>query len=334
MGMSKVDLSAITDSWVRFEQYAKVFTKTYKDDAEKKHRFMAFLENEEEIAELNAMEGNATFGLTKFSDLTKDEFTQRYLNFVPYSKEKRSEIPVRKPEKMVTVSSLDWREKNAVTAVKDQGDCGSCWAFSAVQTVESAYLLTYTGTDASTFLLSEQQMVSCDKDDAGCNGGDLPYAFNYAYGAKGLTTEAKYPYTSGNSGNTGRCKSFTPLANTTPKTYGYATPTCSGACNNQDEAAMASNMEAVGPIGICVNAAKWQNYYSGVMSASTCGSHRYGRLDHCVQAVGFESIDTDNDGYWIVNNSWADDWGEEGYIYLAYGDNVCGVADEAMFVTV
>jgi len=335
VGMSKLDFSSISDSWIRFERYAEKFNKTYKHDAEKKHRFMAFLENEEEIAALNALEGKAIFGWTKFSDLTKDEFSER-LNFVPYDRERRDklfgEVPVQKPEKLLTVTSLDWRTMNAVTAVKDQGVCGSCWAFSAVQSVESAYLLRHNGTDAGSFLLSDQQVVSCDNGDGGCDGGDLVSAFDYIESAGGLATESDYPYTSGDDGDTGSCKPFSPLAETSVKNYKYATPACYGACNHQDEGTLAANMQVVGPIGVCVNADPWQNYVSGVMSRKQCRKRRYSNLDHCVQAVGFDSIDAA--GYWIVKNSWASDWGESGYIYLAYGSNTCGIADEALFVTV
>jgi len=333
LGMSKLDLSAIAPTWGRFESYVEKFNKTYADDAERKHRFMAFLENEEEIIKLNKLEGKAIYGWTKFSDMTKEEFKQR-LNYVPYDKERRSklfgEIPVHKTEKKLTVSTLDWRSHNAVTPVKDQGQCGSCWAFSAVETVESAYLMKNKGTNAKTFLLSEQEVVSCDTGDAGCNGGDLPSAFDYIESAGGLASEASYPYTSGD-GDSGTCLSFSTVGGTTPKSYAYATPTCDGSCNNQDEDTLATNMAAVGPIGICVNAENWQNYYGGVMSSSSCGSHRAWSLDHCVQLVGFTSIDSDS-GYWIIKNSWASDWGEDGYIYVSYGSNTCGVADEAMFV--
>jgi len=336
VGMSRVDMSSITDSWRRFEDYVEKFAKTYKDDAERQHRFMAFMGNEEEITELNSLEGKSIFGWTKFSDMTKEEFSRR-LNFVPYDKERRAqlhgEVPVQIPVKPLTASNLDWRTMNAVTAMKDQGDCGSCWAFSATETIESGFLLHYKNTSASTFLLSEQQVVSCDKSDGGCNGGDLPSAFDYVMGVNGITTEAAYPYKSGNSGKTGKCKSFSPFANTTPTGYKYATPGCTGGCNKQDESTLAANLATVGPVGICVNAAKWQNYVRGVMSKKSCGAHRFRSLDHCVQLVGFNSIDSATGGYWIVKNSWASDWGVKGYIHLAYGSNTCGLADEAMFVT-
>jgi len=334
VGMSKLDFSSITDDWIRFERYAEKFNKTYSNDAESKHRFMAFLQNEEEIAKMNALEGSAVFGWTKFTDMTKEEFSQR-LSFVPYDQERRNklfgEVRVQKPEKKLIDTSLDWRTMNAVTAVKDQGDCGSCWAFSAVQTVESAYLLKNNGTDAGSFLLSEQEVVSCDTGDGGCNGGDLPSAFDFIESAGGLATESDYPYTSGDDGESGTCKSYSPMPGTTPKNYRYATPACYGRCNEQDEGTLAANMQVVGPVGVCVNAAKWQNYVEGVMSRKQCGQRRFSSLDHCVQLVGFNSIDSN--GYWIVKNSWAADWGQGGYIYLAYGGNTCGIADEALFVT-
>jgi len=328
LGMGSVDLSAISTSWVRFEQYVNEFGKTYKDKDEQKHRFMAFLENEEEVAKLNAIEGKAIFGLTKFSDLTKEEFKQ-YLNFKQYDNEKRKQVPVQKA-KNATADSYDWRDHNGVTAVKDQGQCGSCWAFSATETVESAYLVK--NGDEASILLSEQQLVSCDTGDGGCNGGDLPSAFNYVKGAGGIASESSYPYTSG-GGDSGTCESFSVVANTKPTSYAYATPACydSYSCDSQDEGSLAKNLETVGPIGICVNAANWQYYVGGVMSASTCGGNGYYDLDHCVQLVGYYDIGS-SDGYWMVRNSWAADWGEAGYIYLAYGSNTCGVADEAMFV--
>jgi C1A family cysteine protease len=333
LGMSRFDLSLNGDSMLRFENYVQKFNKTYANDAERKHRFMAFLESEEEIAQLNSLENEEIFGWTIFSDMTKEEFSKR-LNFIPYNKQRRyslfGEIPVYKSKKNLTTSSLDWRTKNAVTPVKDQGNCGSCWAFSAVQTVESAYLLKNTKTNATDFLLSEQELVSCDKQDGGCLGGDIYSAFQFLQWS-GLTTEEKYPYTSGKDGDSGTCLSFSPLTGTKPTEYIYATPECYDHCDNQDEGTLAINMADVGPVGICVNAEKWQNYKGGIMSKSSCGSHRFRNLDHCVQLVGFKSIDSSN-GYWIVKNSWTADWGEDGYIYLSYGFNTCGLADEAMFV--
>jgi len=335
LGMSRVDLSPLSDSWARFEKYVEKFNKTYADNGEIKHRFMAFLENEEEIAELNALEGRAIFGWTKFSDMTKEEFSKR-LNFVRYDKDRRSalfgEIPVHKSKKKLTVSSLDWRTKNAVTPVKNQGKCGSCWAFSAVQAVESAYLLKHRNTSADNFLLSEQELVSCDSVDEGCNGGDLPSAFNFTH-CWGLTTEKDYPYTSGDDGERGICKEFVSLPGTKLSSYKYATPGCENlsSCDNQDEGTLANTMMEVGPVAININANTWMNYRGGIMSAKSCGSHDYIFQNHCAQAVGFESIDSES-GYWIVKNSWASDWGDDGYIYLKYGENTCGLADEAYFV--
>jgi len=326
-----VHLASIAPSWVRFERYVERFNKTYEDDAEVKHRFMAFLKSEEEVARLNALEGKPVYGWTKFSDLTREEFKAQYLNYAASDNEKRRQVHVQKPMNL-TANSYDWRDHNGVTPVKNQGACGSCWAFSATETVESAHLIKYGG-DAPTYLLSEQQLVSCDKGDYGCNGGDLPSAFSYIMSAGGMSSESSYPYTSGYNGNTGSCKSFTVAENTKPSAYRYATTACySSSCDNQDEGSLAANMISVGPVGICVNAANWQYYYGGVMSSSSCGNNGYYDLDHCVQLVGFQDIGSSN-GYWLVRNSWDSDWGEDGYIYLAYGDNTCGVADEAMFVT-
>jgi hypothetical protein len=185
-------------------------------------------------------------------------------------------------------------------------------------------------------ILAPQQIVSCDKVDQGCNGGDTPTA--YAYIEKnGLEPEASYPYKSGTTGADGSCKYSAAKATQKITGFLYATPTCanSDSCDNQDEVTFATNVAAKGPASICVNAAAWQNYASGVLTASACGGKEYTDLDHCVQLVGFDlTKSSQKKPYWIVRNSWGDSWGNEGYIYVEYGTNACGVADEATFVTI
>jgi len=221
-------------------------------------------------------------------------------------------------------SSLDWSTQGATTPVKDQGYCGSCWAYSATEGIESGLFMT-TGKLEQ---LSEQQIVSCDKTDGGCNGGDLPTAFDYVQSAGGIATQASYPDTSSDAGQTGKCKSSTPVVKVTG--YEYAVPPCTGGkCNNQKESDMMAALNTYGPLSVCVNAQNWDGYSSGIYTTKCSG--KYNALDHCVQLVGYDT--TGSTSYWKVRNSWASSWGENGFIRLPMGTNACGIADEAMYVT-
>lgn len=218
--------------------------------------------------------------------------------------------------------SLDWSAKGATTKVKDQGDCGSCWAYSATEGIESGLFMA-SGTLED---LSEQQIISCDKSDLGCNGGDLPTAFDYVKKAGGIDTMKDYPDTSADSGNTGRCKSFQKKVKVTG--WKYAIPSCdSGACKNQKESDMMAALNTYGPLSVCVNAESWDNYSGGIYKKKCSG--KASALDHCVQLVGYNKAQN----YWKVRNSWASDWGEDGFIRLPMGENACGIADEATYVT-
>jgi C1A family cysteine protease len=220
---------------------------------------------------------------------------------------------------------LDWTTQGATSAVKDQGSCGSCWAFSAVEGIESGVFMT-TGSLPPN--LSTQQVISCDKVDGGCNGGDLPSAFEYVTNDGGIDTDANYPDTSHNWGLTGQCKTHSHAVQLTG--YKYAVPPCEGGtCGSQDEDGLKAALNTYGPLSVCVNANSWNNYYGGVLSGRCSGS--YNSLDHCVQLVGYDT--TASTPYWKVKNSWNTDWGEQGFIRLPMGQNSCGIADEAMYVT-
>jgi len=221
-------------------------------------------------------------------------------------------------------TKLDWSESGGTTAIKDQGQCGSCWAFSTTSGVESGVFMS-TGQLPT---LSIQQLVACDKDDGGCDGGDIESAFHYLKHEGGLDTEAHYPDTSSARGRDGTCKSFNHAAVVTD--YQYAIPGCySGSCRNQQENDMKAALQKHGPLSVCVNAENWDDYDGGVYTDSCSGAAN--KLDHCVQLVGYDT--TARTPYWKVRNSWSADWGEKGHILLPMGKNACGIADEAMFVT-
>jgi len=195
--------------------------------------------------------------------------------------------------------------------------------------VESQWILA--GNDMLE--LSPQNVVSCDKRDGGCNGGDTISAFKWIKRHKGIASEASYPYKAGKTGRTGRCKGGIKPAGGAIKGSRYATPSCyAGACDHQDEDTLKANLASTAPASICVNAEQWQDYQKGVMTDAQCGSHSGSSLDHCVQLVGYGKEEVTGKSYWMVRNSWNTDWGVEGYIHLEMGTNTCGVANEAAFV--
>jgi len=219
---------------------------------------------------------------------------------------------------------LDYTSTGGTSPVKDQGMCGSCWAFSATQGIESA---VYRAS-GSMPILSTQQIISCDKTDGGCNGGDLPTAFDYVESDGGIDSDSNYADTSHRFGITGSCKTHAHVAKVTD--YKYAVAPCEGgSCSSQDEDGLKAALASFGPLSVCVNANDWNGYYGGVYKTKCSGS--YNMLDHCVQLVGYDT--TASTPFWIVKNSWGSSWGETGHIWLPMGENSCGIADEAMYVT-
>ena len=285
------------------------FTKSYGTIDEEQKRFRVFLDNLDMIDERNKHD-TAVHGITKFMDLTPDEFKA---TFRTCKVDKKEEATFTNGTSSATSYVRDWTSKYT-TPIKDQGYCGSCWAFSATEQIESDAIRSGGSNDA----LSTQQMTSCTKyvlpGVGGCNGGTPEKAFSYA--KIGLVSDDAYAYTSGTTGKTGTCSIPT---DATPLVYvqGYEN-VASGA---DDEDAMAQYVDTTGPLSIVVDASTWSSYTSGIMS--TCGTN----LDHAVQVVGVDSAA----GYWKVRNSWGTSWGEAGYIRLAFGQNTCGIAMDANY---
>jgi C1A family cysteine protease len=297
-----------------FENFKAEHSKAYATMEEEAHRFEVFVQNLKTIDQRNAKEtGTAVHGITKFTDMTEKEFKTSYLNYKPSGADKNKTLARGlKPLLAGESASQDWTGVYT-TPVKDQGYCGSCWAFSATEQIESDYMRK-TGDEV---ILSAQQITSCTSYvfGGGCNGGFTENAFDYAKG--GVEKDSDYPYTSGKAGVTGTCQSDS--SKYVVKTKGY-TNVASGA---KDESTMAAYVQSTGPLSICVDASSWSSYTGGILS--TCGNS----VDHCVQAVG---IDT-TQGYWKVRNSWGTSWGESGFIRLAYGDNTCEIASDANYAT-
>jgi len=216
-------------------------------------------------------------------------------------------------------TAIDWRTKGAVGPVKDQGSCGSCWAFSTIASLEGAHARA-----ASKYVsLSEQQLVDCSTSfgNQGCNGGLMDQAFQYLINAtKGDDTEVSYPYTA----TDGQCSYKPATVGATIKKY-VDIPA-------QDETALLDAVSTAGPVSIAIQAADdFMFYDSGVYDSTECSSAPE-TLNHGVAAVGY-GVDG-SAAFWIVRNSWGATWGEQGYIRMARGKNMCGLADVASYPVV
>lgn len=341
LGVSHATVDVPVPSDEEYEQMWSRFQKDFqrRNDLEAAPtKFAAFKLNVLRSYQMNAEQGiNCTslfddpqcvFGITKFSDMSAEEFAATRLGYKPVAE--HSFVPVLSTDDLWTAGdavdgrskrAVDWRPKGAVTAVKDQYNCGSCWAFSTTEEIESAVFMS-TG---KLLTLSTQQIISCDSSNSGCDGGDPPSAYHYVKKAGGLALASDYPDKSHATGRTGNCtwdkKKAAKLTG-----FKFATKPCRGSCRHQNENKVARAMAAKGPISVCLNAgAGWQNYKQGIFSRKCSSSYKH--VDHCVQLVGYNK--TGKKKYWIVRNSWNTDWGINGYLHLKMGRNLCGVADEA-----
>jgi len=271
----------------------------YSTRGEHDKRFQIFKENMDKIRKHNEGGHSWTMGITQFSDMTPQEFKD-YVACGTF-KHKQSRIVHEAPADRVknATASIDWVAKGAVTPVKDQARCGSCWAFTTTGAIEGRYFVAKGELNS----LSAQDLVDCNTQNAGCNGGSLDYALEFVKVNGGLCSENDYPY---DAFAHWRCKedSCTKLGRISSyKDVTATTAALESACND-------------GPVAIAIEADQnsFQHYTGGVLTAS-CGVS----LDHAVLLVGY-GTDGNND-YWKVKNSWGADWGESGYIRLCRNCN-------------
>ena len=291
----------------------KVFTK---DKLMYAHYLTNFATNDDMIESHNADTfATYTLGHNRFSHMNFDEFKEYiHLGLDDPVPETVANLVFDEPISTSALpTSVDWSAKGAVTGVKDQGNCGSCWSFSATGALEGAYKIKY-GTLLS---FSEQNLVSCDTIDSACNGGLMDNAFTWTKNNGGLCTEGDYPYTSGTTGQKGTC--YTTCA----KNTGVAPKSFTDVTKNSDSALMTALAQQPVSVAIQANQPAFQLYKSGVLTG-TCGSN----LDHGVLAVGYGTW-TDGTDYYKVKNSWGTSWGMSGYILIQRGNpqrcGECGI---------
>jgi len=309
---------SVEDEWRKWKSQ---FPRKYKM-GEEEHRMKIFADNLLRIQKHNELhsQGQKTFsvGLNAFADMTTREIVKKR-NGLKMSKRKMkaNQMFVHHTSDPLP-DSVDWRTKGVVTPIKDQQQCGSCWAFSAVASLEGQHALA-TGNLVS---LSEQNLVDCSEAEGndGCDGGLMDWAFDYIRINKGIDTEASYPY----KGTDGNCHFKTRNVGATLNSYVDI--------ESGNETALQGAVASVGPISVGIDASSWafQFYTDGVYIDDECSTDF---LDHGVTAVGYGSLS--GVPYWIVKNSWGEDWGKEGYILMARNhENMCGISTAASYPVV
>jgi len=261
-------------------------------------KFAVFQENLKEIVRLNAINTNATFVINKFADWTKEERQKlsgtRIPNAARLAREAKSNVTL---PAISDLTNIDWRQNNVITPIKDQGGCGSCWAFSATECIEAAWALAGEGLN----VLSPQNVLDCSNAGS-CNGGYPESSIDGM--VNGIDFDWAYPYVGyqQNCAFNGNIGAYT-----------------QGAVDIQSGEGPLWNQLQAGPVGIVIDALNIGFFGAGYMDSSNCDSSQ---LDHAIQLVGL-TYASDGTPIWIVRNSWGTWWGDQGYFYIAYGQGAC-----------
>ncbi|CAN8258777.1 unnamed protein product [Cochlearia groenlandica] len=304
-----------------YEQWLVENHKSYNGLGEKEKRFEIFKDNLKFIEEHNSVPNRSyKVGLTRFADLTDDEFRLVYLSRKKKMERNKDSVKGEKylyREGDILPDEIDWRQRGAVAPIKTQGKCGSSWAFSAIGAVEGINQIK-TGELIS---LSEQELVDCDRGyNDGCDGGLIFFAFQFIIDNGGIDTEEDYPYTATDVSSCNLDKKKRHVV------------TIDGFEDVPENEMSLKKALAHQPVSVAIEASSqaFKLYESGVFTGS-CGIN----LDYAALAVGYGS--SCGQDYWIIRNSWGSDWGESGYIRLQRNVNgtygKCGVAILASYPT-
>jgi C1A family cysteine protease len=311
-----------TDEWTQFIHFQDRFNKLYNTPEEYEIRFHIFRTNLRAIILHNLDETQTfTMGLNQFTDLTAEEFNSYHVatlkedvvftyNCKSFDTSGSSDLPL----------SVDWRTSGAVTSVKDQGQCGSCWSFSSTGAIEGAWAISR----GELIDLSEQQLVDCATGllygSRGCNGGQMDGAFKYVI-ENGQCAFDAYPYTATDGLCNQKCTSIANIS--------YCLDV-----KSKDQLSLKAAV-ALQPVSVAIEADTryFQSYSSGILTSTSCGTN----LDHGVLVVGYGV--QDGQQYWLVKNSWGTTWGDKGYLKIARSEStndagVCGIAMQPSFPSV
>ena len=311
------------DYTTEWEEWKRQYGRQYDTDKEELHRHTVWESNKKYVENhnANANKWGYTLETNEFADLESSEFVALYNGYrgKPFTNAtRRLYIP---PRGFKAPTSMDWRTKGAVTGVKNQEQCGSCWAFSTTGSLEGQHFLK----TQQLVSLSEQNLVDCSGSygNHGCEGGLMDNAFKYIKANGGIDTEASYPYTA----KDGTCHYNADNVG--------ATLTGFVDIKSKDVDQLLSAASTVGPISVAMDAShtSFQLYATGVYDPFFCSQTN---LDHGVLVIGFGSESTlfGHKDYWLVKNSWGTGWGEKGYFKIARKDNKCGIATSASYPTV
>jgi len=317
----------------QWKEFKTLYNKIYSPE-EEESRFMIFVRNMIRYEAKNRKTSSATFGMNPFADQTLEEFRASKLP-VKVGKEPLAhgclskgvtfdEAHYREEAESIP-TSWDWRTKGVVSPVKDQQQCGSCWAFSTIGNIESQNAIK--GNKMTLF--SEQLLVDCSRGcsneppygivcNAGCGGGWQWNAFEDIMYWGGVELGTDYPYT----GSEGSCQMVKSKLTTPVKNYTCLT---NNKTTGADESVMAAFLVANGPLSIALNADYVEGYSSGIIDPPTPADCDGSSLDHAVLIVGYGVDTTKNLPFWIVKNSWSASWGEQGYFRIVRGQGACGL---------
>ncbi|PIK45009.1 putative cathepsin O [Apostichopus japonicus] len=314
--------STVSDQ-AQFSSFIKTYGKLYREGSEEyNRRFDNFKSSLERHRKLNYFSNNANgvvYGITKFSDLTQAEFAEQVLS----RPQDVLNLNGTRPSDSSTVNekldnipkAYDLREQHVVTAIKDQKECGGCWAFSIVETLETQFALKYH----KLYTLSVQEVLECARGSYGCKGGNTCTTAEWLNETSvKLTTDKNYPFTD----DTNACR----ISKQIDGKVGITNYSCHGYINRESD--MVNTVFNHGPLTVAVDATSWQDYVSGVIQ-----HHCSAQADnHAVQVIGFDT--SGPVPYYVVRNSWGKDWGVDGYLYIKIGGNLCGIANSVVTLTV